>query len=290
MKRKAADMNLGKVQFKLRDVSGKMIRDKVKITLVNQTLRSRDRQVEMQFQGRARTLSVPAHPNGHYQIFISPGKYRSKSVFVGVGSNNPARVEETLFVNPDRISPTFPSYSDLSSQEQWSELFPILLSSDISAQDYDALSDLEKGGLFNLYAKMRFQAVAEGRSVFSFVGRVAKVKQDRIFVNVREDLLSRVRRFEEGFHAAAGTLHSFGPGWERVASFKTFEKTGNLQLTFARSPTGKFLVDADVDDHQGIQHAFDVLEHKISGEETHPFDIHQILLFFQHIDPGYVLT
>lgn len=76
---------------------------------------------------------------------------------------------------------------------------------------------------------------------------------------------------------------------EKVGSFKTFEKTGNLQLTFARNSAGKFLVDADVDDHQGIQHAFDVLKHKFTSKDTHPFDIHQILLFFQNIDPGYAL-
>ena len=39
----------------------------------------------------------------------------------------------------------------------------------------------------------------------------------------------------------------------------------------------------------GIQHAFDVIKHKVTGRDTHPYDIHQILIFFQDIHPGYEL-
>ncbi len=45
--------------------------------------------------------------------------------------------------------------------------------------------------------------------------------------------------------------------------------------------------DTDIDDHQGIQHAFDVIKHTISSSDSDPYDIHQILVFFQGLDPGY---
>ena len=283
-------MNLGQIQFKLREASGRIMHDKVRITLGNQTLRSRDRQVEVEFRGRTKILKdVPAHPNGHYEVFISPAKYRWKSLFIGVRPNATELVEETLLLDADEASPTFPSYDSLRSGGKWSELFRALQASKMNASKYKAFSDLDKAGLFNLYAKMRHQEVSTKEKVFPFVEKIAEIKQDRIFVQVKEGLLEKVLEYQEGFHAASGNLHDFPAGYEKMGSFKTFEKTGNLQLTFARNSAGKFLVDADVDDHQGIQHAFDVLKHKFTGKDTHPFDIHQILLFFQNIDPGYTL-
>jgi hypothetical protein len=58
-------------------------------------------------------------------------------------------------------------------------------------------------------------------------------------------------------------------------------------LTFVADGDNNFLADIDIDDHQGIQHAFDVLQHAVSGKDTNPFDIHEILIFFQSLDPGY---
>ena len=49
------------------------------------------------------------------------------------------------------------------------------------------------------------------------------------------------------------------------------------------------MADIDLDDHKGIQHAADVLKHKITGKDTDPYDIHEILIYFQHLDPGYRL-
>lgn len=50
-----------------------------------------------------------------------------------------------------------------------------------------------------------------------------------------------------------------------------------------------FKADVDVDDAQGIEHVFQVLGHWMTGEGTHPYDIHQILVWYQGIDPGYRL-
>ena len=100
---------------------------------------------------------------------------------------------------------------------------------------------------------------------------------------------------------ASGLLHVFPTPYKKEDvqghnSFKTPERTGNLQLTFAQAPDGKMMVDADVDDHSGIVHAFDVLKHTFTGEKTHPYDIHQILTYFysakynNKIDLGYQLV
>jgi hypothetical protein len=33
-----------------------------------------------------------------------------------------------------------------------------------------------------------------------------------------------------------------------------------------------------------------VLKHRIADRDTHPYDIHNILLYFQDCDPGYELA
>lgn len=87
-------------------------------------------------------------------------------------------------------------------------------------------------------------------------------------------------------------LHKFHEPWIAVSdqnSFKSRNAAGNIQLTFASNPAGESLADIDLDDHSGIQHATDVLKHKITNKNTDPYDIHQILIYFQGIDPGYRL-
>ncbi|MCI0553639.1 MAG: hypothetical protein L0287_22050, partial [Anaerolineae bacterium] len=61
--------------------------------------------------------------------------------------------------------------------------------------------------------------------------------------------------------------------------------------TFFSNPnTLDFIVDADIDDANGIGHIFQVAEHELTGSITHPYDIHQILFYYQRIDPGYNLV
>lgn len=71
---------------------------------------------------------------------------------------------------------------------------------------------------------------------------------------------------------------------------RSLDAAGNLQLTFARNVQGDLKADIDIDDHQGTEHAADVLKHKITSKDTHPYDIHEILIYFQGLDPGYQLV
>jgi hypothetical protein len=92
------------------------------------------------------------------------------------------------------------------------------------------------------------------------------------------------------FHEVSGKLHTPPPGFVAADSFKTLERYGNLQITFFCKPeTLEFLADVDIDDAQGIEHVFQVVRNRLSGGETHPYDIHEILLQHQRLDPGYRL-
>ena len=47
------------------------------------------------------------------------------------------------------------------------------------------------------------------------------------------------------------------------------------------------VADIDIDDAAGLQHVFQVVRNKLSGNPTHPYNIHEILIEHQHLDPGY---
>ena len=130
-------------------------------------------------------------------------------------------------------------------------------------------------------------------SCWDFVGDLFRVRGDRIFGNVTIDFRDRVKNAVAGglFRAVDQSLHRPGPGFTAAGSFKTRDRYGNLQLTFFSSidPPLRFQVDADIDDAAGIEHAFQVLDHAITGDETHPYDIHEILTFHQGLQVGYEL-
>ena len=303
------NINRSPVQVNLFDVSGKRLRDKVTIKLYNQRLDSLSRRHKLTMKGRAVILrNVPAFPHGRHEAFISASKFRAKSLFINVPAGklgligNPESKEEAFFVDPDKAEPAFPDLDTITTASRWAELSRVLKESQIQTEAaWRQLGNENRAGLFNLYAKMQAETVEtpEGtKPVFSFVDRITQFLPARIFCIVRSALLDRVR--EDGgdrYRPVSGALHEFPDGWRAVrdkGSFKTPDKAGNLQVTFARSgefdEMGQHLIDADIDDHAGIQHAFDVLKHKITREDTHPYDIHQILTYFQDLKPGYSLT
>lgn len=158
---------------------------------------------------------------------------------------------------------------------------------------YDGLAILPKAGLLNIHAKMRATKLPTGKAVAAAIQALLEVKQDRFLARIEATLFDDVAKAvkDDIFDEAPDILHTPPRGFERAGSVKTRDPYGNLQLTFFRKKTmaQQFLVDADLDNARGIEHVFDVIDHKISKEETHPFDIQQILLTLQGIDPGYDL-
>ena len=282
-----ADPNTGKVLLEFRGADDKLLSGKFELRFRNQKLQSFDFSVQIELLGKTFTLpNVPAFPTGNWNVEIFPEKYRFKSVFISVPSNGKAEIKETFFVDPTKVKPIFPTEADINSLPRWAALKSVLDSSPIH---FSQLVDQEKAGLLNLFAKMSDDSA---NKVFGKVDNIFLVLPARIFAEVKSDLWPSVRELPQRFHEEPdnGSMHHFLDGWTRLAehaSFKTPDPTGNLQLTFASNIDEEMAVDADLDDHQGLQHAFDVIKHKLSGKDTNPYDIHQVLVKFQHIDPGY---
>jgi hypothetical protein len=278
-----ANLTKGRVLFKLRDAFGDILSDQVDLEFRNMRLSSLNFRETVQFQGEHLTLKgVPAFPQGNWQVTIIPKKYRFKSVFASVPSSGSAVIDETFFVDPGKVTPIFPTDEEFQTLPQWQPLI-----SRIKPGLFKSLANEQKAGLLNIYAKMGHTSA---NSLFDDVIDIFEVRPARIFTQVKTTLLEDVRGLPGKFHEALGLLHNFPSGWDRFkerGSYKTPDPTGNLQLTFATNAQEGLAVDADLDDNQGIKHAFDVIRHTLTGSDSHPYDIHQILVKFQNIDPGY---
>ncbi len=295
---------MGKVLARLRHISvdsfmGNILPGNVRIEFRNLMVRANDRVFEGTMPLKLsdiKPFTVPAFPQGHYEVSFIPERYRRKAIFASVPSNGVLEHDLEFFIHPDRARTRFPSFATLTSSPGLSDLFKVLSEAGVDEPEYNALSPKQKGSLFNLHAKMQAQEVATDTTTFPFVESISRtprgtirIEEERVFFRAKPDLPGQVEQ-AAGFGLASGTLHnSFSQGFTRGKSFKTREDMGSLQLTFASNPAGEVEVDAALDDHSGLMHAFDVIGHRLTGDKTHPFDIHQILMHFHHIHPGYAL-
>jgi hypothetical protein len=160
---------------------------------------------------------------------------------------------------------------------------------------YLALDDLRKAGFLNLVAKAnrtRFAAQQNApRSVLSFIEELYELRADRFFAFVPQGLRSETINsiHNDLFHEVSEAMHTPPPGFTRDRSFKTLDHFGNLQLSFFSSSDGRTALDMDIDDAQGLDHVFQVVGNFFGGP-THPYNIHEILIATQELDPGYQLV
>lgn len=145
--------------------------------------------------------------------------------------------------------------------------------------------------LLNIAAKSEKTILRDGKSCLDHYAGLIRIEQDRLFIRTTAAL------FEEAgnsplFHPADSSLHDPVPGFANVGSFKTFDRAGNLQLTFQRNGAGDYIADVDIDAAQGVRHVFEVLKDMVTGP-TDPYDIHDILIKEQSedgVDPNYTFV
>ncbi len=246
-------------------------------------------------KGKSRLLVPDVHPGQHYVVTAFPSRHRPVGHMVQIPLGGPGKVEMHFPLHPDRVEVSFKPYAELADDLKDVLARSALESSPATGQAlYEGLQPTERAGLLNLYCKMRGFAFDESRTVWTAVARLYRVRPDRIFVDVDLALRDRVKTAEaEGrFREVSGKLHTPPPGFRPAGSFKTDDRYGNLQLSFFSSEAAplSFKVDADIDDAAGIGHTFQVLRNWITDGATHPYDIHQILVYRQEAFPPYDLA
>jgi len=288
------DFNTSRVTLDFKDAHRKPIKDSVRVTFDNFHLKSLNFRVTLD-KFPVTLEDVPAFPTGMWTVFVQPERYRPKTFFLPVPAGATVPCEQFFFLHSSRVRPVFPSAKTIFSDAQFKALADLLKKSKIGELSGPELyTDLIKkknhllaAGLLNLYGRSEAVTLQSGKTVFSQFESLALILQDRIYATTGTDLHSDVLKSvkKKTIDTSDGSLHEFPiPGafemLSKDASFKTPEKAGNLQLTFAKNEKGKMAVDADVDEATGIRHAFEVIGHVFTGGRTHPYDIHQILSFF----------
>ena len=282
----------GTLQLVLQDVRGRPLREQVDIMLRHQALS--DERLAKHVDA-ARTIVIEnlhSIPQGTYRILVDPPSYLAVSQFVNIKSSVKTPLTLTFPVDPKKIkNVTFPSYSELPAQAQrcLSASDSVLAFEGKSGEAlYASVDPLRRAGLLNIIAKARATVLGNNRSVLEYFTSIREVRGDRLFATVSKELRQEAEHHvAEGlFRRVDGSLHPAPSGFVPGGSFKTDDHYGNLQLTFFVCGD-ECLVDVDIDDAAGLAHVFQVARNELTGRPTHPYDIREILIHFQGVDPGY---
>jgi len=244
------------------------------------------------------TISGLTSANGGiYQVQVFSSRYRPESLFLKIHEDETLKHTFVMVPDPDRVLDVeFPPFAELGE-----DLRQVLENSSVEGNEdtkgealFNALKRLRAAGLLNLYAKMKATKFENGVDAFSFVTSLRRVRGERFFADVTIDFRDAIKNSVHAhlFDEAPGSLHKPPPGYKLDDSFKTPDGHGNLQVTFFRKEDAlEFIADVDIDGSKGLEHAFDVVSHSITGQDSHPYDIHAILLRStnQNIDSGYRL-
>lgn len=238
-------------------------------------------------------------PGDPYLVRAFPMRHRPVQQFVMAPPEGSRAVEMFCPVDPKRvIDVAFPEFGSLPDKAQTvlqaSQLeHPPRNVSGQALYESAEMGSVPKAGLLNLIAKMGRTPLTDGSSVLDHVDSLYRIRGDRVFANVALALRDLVKTAATAqlFHEVPGSLHTPPPDFVAAGSYKTPEPYGNLQVTFFSNPqTLELKADIDIDDAAGIEHVFQVLEHSITAGDTNPYDIHEILVYYQFLDPGYQLA
>jgi hypothetical protein len=282
-----------KLRLNLVDVSGKRLGELVDIDFRHQTLSEHKVLRQVDASKRIVISALRGNPMGLYRMDIDPPAYLPVSQFVNMAASGFTDETVTFPIDPKKVTAVdFRKYQDLDFQDLLSNSNKLLGFEGLSGEDlYSKLDNIRRAGLLNIAAKSRVTPLSNGRTVLGYIQAIHELRGDRFFASVPKELREETKNSvaEDLFHEADSSLHhppvAF-PGFTNAGSFKTNDKHGNLQLSFFMKGD-ECLADIDIDDAGGLGHIFQVLRNSLTGRPTHPYDIHEILVFRQKVDPGY---
>jgi hypothetical protein len=282
----------GRLELEFVDVHGARITEPVDIDLRHRVLHDHRRVDNVDATKLIAISDLRTEPQGLYTLQVTAPSYRPVARFVTIPASGAARERVVLPIRHDRARAVFPSYDELDERVRGL----LERSRNVHGHQgitgralYDALSDVAKAGLLNIAKKSLATEFNDGADLLPHV-TLLDARGDRCFVQVPRALIEQMPTLVEGalFHPVNGALHDAPTGFTPAGSFKTRDAFGNLQLTLFQSDT-ECRADIDIDDAAGIGHVFQVARNHVTAEPTHPFNIHQILIAHQHLDPGYRL-
>lgn len=283
----------GRLELDILDVYGMRLSEPVTISLRHRTFQERRRADRVDVSHPIAIGELRCEPLGLYILEINAPSYQPVRRFVTIPATGVRREQVILPIRADRARPLFPPYEQLDERVQGilDRSKQVRGHEGLTGRElYAALSDEAKAGLLNIAKKSLATEFRDGADLLPHLV-LLDVLGDRCFVEVPRALIDQMPELvdEDFFHKVNGTLHQPPEGFEPAGSFKTRDAFGNLQLTFFRSGD-RCRADVDIDDAAGLGHVFQVVRNQVTGDPTHPYNIHQILMAHQHLDPGYRLV
>lgn len=285
--------NPPRLKLHLNDVAGRPLGEPCDVMMRHQT--TGNLMVARVPKGKAATISgLTGAPDGLYRVEIDPSSYLAAGGFVSLAASGDTPFDLTFPIDPNKVKRSrFPPFESLGTDtrrvlDDVKDVlgFPGLAGSAL----YDALDDIRKAGFLNIMAKSLVTGLTNRRQVASYFRRVVELRGDRFFVVTSQELREEVKNSVGAgvFDVVSSSLHHPPAGMDHAGSFKTPDHYANLQLTFFTNGTD-WVADVDIDDANGLAHVFQVLRNQLTNRPTHPYDIHELLLFYQKLDPGYTL-
>ena len=283
----------GRLELDILDVSGMRLTEPVTVTLRHRTFQETRRADRVDVSHTIAINELRREPQGLYLLEVDAPSYRPVQRFVTIPASGGRREIVVLPIRADRAKPLFPTWDELDDRLQGI----LTRSTQVKGHEgktgralYDALSPTAKAGLLNISKKSLATEFRNGADLLPHL-ELLDVRGDRCFVEVPRALIEQMPQLVDGdfFRPVNGSLHQAPSGFMPAGSFKTGDAFGNLQLTFFQSGDG-CRADVDIDDAAGLGHVFQVARNHVSGNPTHPYNIHQILMAHQHLDPGYRLV
>jgi hypothetical protein len=285
-------MATGTLKLELQDVRREGIQDTVFLELASQD-RSRRYKNTVFVKKDVEIKGIECDPFSIYLVTVWPSNYRPSQFFITLrGGQTVAREPVRIPVDADEVTDIqAPEFPDLNL-----ELQRVLLASNVDtipgkngAELYDKLEPGQKACLLNIFTKASNTILRDGRSCFSHLGGLLKLRGDRFFAATRAALREEVQNATDLFTEVNGALHHPPDGYIPAKSFKTKDRYGNLQISFFRKgETGDdYLVDVDIDEAAGVEHGFEVMRNHLLNHKTSPYDVREILVAHQSLDPGY---
>lgn len=287
--------NNGKLQLEVVDASDKPIKEKIDVVMRHQ-IRSITQKATINGAAAKPVIGgLDNDPPAVYRIEVDPPSYLPVEQFINLKPSGTTELKVTCPIDPGKIKGIeFPKFNKIpdDAQKLLSNSAQVFKFEGKKGDDlYSGLDDVRRAGFLNLITKAQATPLSSQTNVLSFIQELRELRGDRFFAFVSRELREEtVNSISEGlFHKVSGSLHKLPPlftGFKDDGSYKTGEGHGNLQLTFFRKGD-EFVVDIDIDDAGGLEHVFQVIRNRIGRLKTNPFVIHDILLKFQKLDPGY---
>jgi hypothetical protein len=288
----SADDRQGQLRLSLVDVFDANIGGRVGVRLRHQVLSDSQVFNNLDASKRIKITNLFGAPQGLYRIEVDPQAYLPTSQFVNLKASDITDLKITFAVDPNKvISVNFPEFATLPADTQ-----TLLVNSDniLSFEGksgevlYDAFDDIRRANVLNLTTKCAATPLSNGKTVLPSIQKIQEIRGDRFFAVVPKELREETKNsaLDGLFTDAPEVLHTPPQGFSHAGSFKTKDKFGNLQLTYFMNGDD-CVADIDIDPASGLEHLFQVIEHSITGNETHPYAVHEVLIQYQKLDPGY---